>query len=168
MIGHKESRKPMRRTIRASSLFLALLFTSFLLAGCGGSDPSGSQEVYISNETGVEALLVIPAAYRDRVNPLANDPAAIEAGKQAYIALCSQCHGTEGRGQGPDAVGLNPQPADFTDQERMQDNADDYLLWRISEGGNFEPYNSLMTAWGTLLSDQEIWELISYLRTIPG
>ena len=158
----------MRRFLRASSLFLALLFASVLLAGCGGSDPSVSQEVYISNETGVEAMLVIPAAYRDKVNPLANDPAAIEAGKQAYIALCSQCHGTDGRGAGPDAVGLNPQPADFTNHEQMQENTDGYLFWRISDGGDFDPYNSLMTAWGTLLSEQEIWELISYLRTIPG
>jgi mono/diheme cytochrome c family protein len=156
----------MMRNKSVSILFLVLLIT-VLLAGCGSANTSESQEVYISNETGVEAPLIIPAAYRDKVNPLANDPAAIATGEQAYIALCSQCHGADGRGQGPDASGLNPQPADFTNRERMQENSDGYLLWRISEGGNFDPYNSLMTAWGTLLSEQEIWELISYLRTIP-
>ena len=44
--------------------------------------------------------------------------------------------------------------------------ADDYLYWRISEGGAFEPFISLMPAWGTLLSEQEMWQLVSYLRTL--
>lgn len=157
----------MRRLRNALCIFIILLTFPLVLAGCAGSEGEEAREVYISNETGVEAPLVIPAAYRDRVNPLADDPAAIASGNEAYTALCSQCHGEDGRGKGPDAAELNPRPADFTNQERMKENTDGYLFWRISDGGDFDPYNSLMTAWGTLLSEQEIWELISYLRTIP-
>ncbi|MCJ7568338.1 MAG: c-type cytochrome [Anaerolineales bacterium] len=158
----------MRRQQNALCILILLCTTSLMLAGCVGSDGSETQEKYISNETGVEAPLVIPAEYRDKVNPLADDPSAIASGNEAYTALCSQCHGEDGRGQGPDAARLNPLPADFTNQERMQENTDGYLFWRISDGGDFDPYNSLMTAWGTLLSEQEIWESISYLRTLPG
>ena len=157
----------MRRQQNALYIFIFLFTSSLMLAGCSGSDGSETQDIYISSETGVEAPLVIPAEYRDKVNPLADDPAAIASGIVAYFALCSQCHGEDGRGEGPDAAGLNPPPVDFTNPERMQESTDGYLLWRISEGGDFYPYNSLMTAWGTLLSEQEIWELISYLRTLP-
>jgi mono/diheme cytochrome c family protein len=160
-------RKKMKRQQYMLSIFTNLIIMSLVLTGCAGSGGEEDRVVYISNETGVEAPLVIPAEYKDKINPLAGDPAAIASGKEAYFALCSQCHGEDGRGEGPDAAGLNPRPADFTDQEQMQENTDGYLLWRISDGGDFDPYNSLMTAWGTLLSEQEIWELISYLRTLP-
>ncbi|MGB2894707.1 MAG: c-type cytochrome [Anaerolineales bacterium] len=158
----------MKRQQNALCLYTVLFALSLLIAGCVGSGDSETQEIYISNETGVEAPLIIPAAYRNKVNPLADDPAAIASGNEAYFALCSQCHGEDGRGQGTEAARINPPPADFTNQERMRELTDGYLFWRISDGGNFDPYNSLMTAWGTLLSEQEIWELISYLRTLPG
>lgn len=167
MIGQKENGKKMRRQRNALGICILLVTLSLLLTGCAGTDDSETRVIYISNETGVEAPLVIPAEYRDKVNPLADDPSAIAYGNEAYNALCSQCHGADGRGHGPEAAGLTPPPADFTDQEKMQENTDGYLLWRISDGGDFDPYNSLMTAWGTLLSEQEIWELISYLRTLP-
>ncbi len=157
----------MRRQLNALGVCILLLTLSLLLAGCAGPDDLETREIYISSETGVEAPLVIPAEYRDKTNPLAGDPSAIASGNEAYIALCSQCHGADGSGQGPEGAGLKPPPADFTKQEQMQENTDGYLFWRISDGGNFDPYNSLMTAWGTLLSEQEIWELISYLRTLP-
>ncbi|MCK4741191.1 MAG: c-type cytochrome [Anaerolineales bacterium] len=157
----------MKRLRNTLNIFIILIILSLVLAGCAGSEGEEAREIYISSETGVEAPLVIPAEYRDKVNPLAGDPSAIASGNEAYVALCSQCHGEDGRGQGPDAAGLKPPPADFTDQEQMQENTDGYLFWRISDGGDFDPYNSLMTAWGTLLSEQEIWEIISYLRTLP-
>ncbi len=157
----------MKRKQNALCIFILLFTLSFLLASCAGADGSETQVKYISNETGVEAPLIIPDEYKDKVNPLANDPAAIASGNEAYFALCSQCHGEDGRGHGTEAASLNPPPADFTNQERMRELTDGYLFWRISDGGNFDPYNSLMTAWGTLLSEQEMWELISYLRTLP-
>ena len=157
----------MKRQQTTLSIFTILIILSLVLTGCASSDGEEDRVVYISNETGVEAPLIIPTEYKDKVNPLVDDPVAIASGNEAYVALCSQCHGDDGRGKGPDAAGLNPRPADFTDQEQMQAHTDGYLFWRISDGGDFDPYNSLMTAWGTLLSEQEIWELISYLRTLP-
>jgi mono/diheme cytochrome c family protein len=50
----------------------------------------------------------------------------------------------------------------------MAEALDGYLYWRIDAGGNFAPYNSLMPAWGTLLSETEIWELVTYLRGLSG
>jgi mono/diheme cytochrome c family protein len=44
--------------------------------------------------------------------------------------------------------------------------SDAYLYWRISEGGLMEPFNSLMPGWKGMLNDQNIWKIITYIRTM--
>ncbi|WP_425511160.1 c-type cytochrome [sulfur-oxidizing endosymbiont of Gigantopelta aegis] len=39
-----------------------------------------------------------------------------------------------------------------------------YLNWTISEGGS--PINSPMPAFKNQLNEQQIWQIISYLRTL--
>jgi mono/diheme cytochrome c family protein len=109
----------------------------------------------------------IPVRYRDLENPLAGDAEALTRGIEAYNALCSQCHGADGKGEGIEAQGFDPPPGDLT-RAAMAAQPDGYYYWRIADGGAFDPYNSLMPAWGTLLSDTEIWELVSYLRELSG
>jgi mono/diheme cytochrome c family protein len=148
---------------RGYLLFLLLLIFTFTLPACGRGD-------LISEDTSEEVSDIpgeIPARYRDLTNPLRGDAEAIARGREAYQALCSQCHGADGRGDGQEAVGFDPPPGDLT-RASMAEAMDGYLYWRIDEGGNFAPYNSLMPAWGTLLSETEIWELVSYLRELSG
>jgi mono/diheme cytochrome c family protein len=109
----------------------------------------------------------IPIRYRDLENPLAGDAEALARGTEAYLALCSQCHGAGGKGDGSEAAGFDPAPGDLT-RAAMATQLDGYFYWRIADGGSFEPYNSLMPAWGTLLSETEIWELVSFLRELSG
>ncbi len=139
-----------------------MLILGVMLAACGGGDSISEQPGEISDIPGE-----VPQQYRELVNPLSGDPEALARGADAYNALCIQCHGEGGVGDGPEAKGFNPPPGDLT-RPGMREMSDGYLFWRIAEGGAFEPYNSLMPAWGTLLSDTEIWELVSYLRTLSG
>ncbi|MEE8119943.1 MAG: hypothetical protein V3T55_00335, partial [Anaerolineales bacterium] len=67
----------MKRQQFTLSILVLLIVLSLVLAGCAGSEGEEERVVYISNETGVEAPLVSPAEYRDKVNPLADNPAAI-------------------------------------------------------------------------------------------
>ncbi len=53
-------------------------------------------------------LLCTAAACTPQEMPTAGDGAAF------YAANCTSCHGATGRGDGPLAAGLNPQPADLT------------------------------------------------------
>jgi mono/diheme cytochrome c family protein len=99
-------------------------------------------------------------------NPLVEDAAALAAGQTIFQANCAMCHGPEGNGDGPAAEALDPKPASLTDTAMMQDLSDGYLYWRISEGGQMEPLNSAMPAWKEALSEQEIWQIISYVRTL--
>ena len=45
---------------------------------------------------------------------------------------------------------------------RMPMMADEYLLWAISEGG--APFGTDMPAFKDALSQDEIWQIIAYMR----
>jgi hypothetical protein len=44
--------------------------------------------------------------------------------------------------------------------------SDAFMFWRISEGGAMQPFNSAMPAWKNALSEDRIWEVITYIRTL--
>lgn len=114
-----------------------------------------------------EALHVDPPAeYAGLTNPYEGDPQAIAAGEEIYNANCATCHGEEGHGDGPAAQGLDPAPASLADRAMMGDMSDGLLFWRVTEGGAMEPFNSAMPAWGDVLTEEERWQVISYIRTL--
>jgi mono/diheme cytochrome c family protein len=61
---------------------------------------------------------------------------------------------------------FNPPAPDFTDIHYKElDPA--YLYYRIELGKTVEPYKSqgsVMPAWGLHFSDQQIWQIVAYLR----
>jgi cytochrome c553 len=153
----------MRLILRKQILRLCAIAVVLTLGACSsGSGISEGTSGEISDIPGE-----IPMRYRDLENPLAGDAEALARGTEAYQALCSQCHGADGKGDGSEALGFDPAPGDLT-RAAMAAQPDGYLYWRIADGGVFEPYNSLMPAWGTLLSETEIWELVSFLRDLSG
>lgn len=105
-----------------------------------------------------------PAEFRDMSNPLAGNKEAVATGQEIYEANCVTCHGPQGEGDGPAAAALDPQPVSLADSAMMQAHGDGYLFWRISEGGAMEPFNSAMLAYKEALSEEEIWQVISYVR----
>lgn len=82
-------------------------------------------------------------------------------GKRIYTELCQQCHGIDGRGAG--AIQLNPPPADLTSSD-VQDKLDAGLFKSIHEGRK----NTAMGTWKYALSDEEIRDVIAYIRTLDG
>lgn len=101
----------------------------------------------------------VPASYRNLRNPYADSLEAAAVGQALYDARCVSCHGDRGRGDGPQSPGMAPPPTDFVARTPPTDG---YLFWRIREGA--APPGSQMPAYGSTLSDGEIWELVSYLR----
>lgn len=88
------------------------------------------------------------------------------AGKKTYDQFCSSCHGPEGKGDGPAAAALNPRPKDLSDNGYTGKLSDRYLFDVIKGGGPKVKKSPLMPAWGHTLKDQEIWNLVAYLRRI--
>lgn len=89
-----------------------------------------------------------------------------KAGKKTYGLLCASCHGNTGKGDGPAASALTPKPADHTDGKRMKALSDQFLFDIIKNGGASVGKSPLMPAWGGQLKDQDIWNLIAYIREL--
>lgn len=91
-------------------------------------------------------------------NPMANQPASIKRGAVLWANACATCHGPEGRGDGPATAGLARKPKDLTRIARPPVFPDGVLAYRIANGG------VVMPAWGSVLSEQDIWDLVSFIR----
>lgn len=86
----------------------------------------------------------------------------IERGGSLYRANCAPCHGDRSNGRGPQSSGFYPPPADFTDTETITVLKENYIFWRIKDGGAEEPFKSAMPAFGDTFTDEEIWSIITY------
>lgn len=138
----------------------SLVLLGFLLAACAGAETP--VPFFGEEETGVRPE--VPEAYQALSNPFANDPDQIAAGELLYEANCAACHGITGEGDGPASDGLNPPPGNLA--LKHPNMGDPYMFWRISEGGLMEPFGSIMPGWRGLLDENEIWQIISYIRTM--
>ena len=86
--------------------------------------------------------------------------------KRLYTTYCSNCHGASGKGDGLAAESLPDKPADHTDGKFMSQLSDKYLSEIISKGGSGVGKSPFMPAWGTLLKDQQIRDIVSYVRSL--
>ena len=165
----------MKKTI----FFLLLIGFALLLAACSSAEadnvePAAAQPVannerskgFMGMGGGMMARhhTTIPAEYAGLTNPIPADDASIERGAEIYTAQCASCHGDGGMGDGPAAAGLDPEPAAIAHTSQML--GDDYLYWRISEGGAMEPFNSTMIAWKNALDEDIRWDVINYVQAL--
>ncbi len=108
----------------------------------------------------------IPEGYAGLMSPVAADADSLDRGKKAYDLFCISCHGENGIGDGPAAAALDPAPPAIAMTSRMM--GDDYLFWRISEGGAMAPFNSAMPAWKGTLDEETRWDLVNYMRNMDA
>ncbi len=88
-------------------------------------------------------------------NPYEGNTGAAEAGGQLFIRMnCVGCHGYDAKG------GMGPNLTD--------------AYWRYG-GSPAEIYKSIaegrpqgMPAWGAMLTDDEVWKLVTYIQTLGG
>ncbi|MGE5304267.1 MAG: c-type cytochrome [Alphaproteobacteria bacterium] len=81
-----------------------------------------------------------------------------------YANLCASCHGANGKGDGPAAAALNPKPKDFANCKIMSGVTDDTAFKAIKGGGQSVGLSPLMPTWGGSLKDQQIRDLVKYIR----
>lgn len=86
-----------------------------------------------------------------------------------YRFHCAQCHGADGRGDGPNAtVEMPVSPRDHTSAAEMRKLTDEDIVNAITRGGPATSKSSLMPPYGKTLSRGEILELKDYLRKLCG
>lgn len=98
-------------------------------------------------------------AYKVAVAPRASPD--LKRGAALYAAQCAACHGTEGRGDGIAAKGLDPAPSNFHDHARMAQRSVYGLYSTITLGVG----GTAMTGFGTL-SEDERWALAQHVATL--
>jgi mono/diheme cytochrome c family protein len=100
---------------------------------------------------------------RSDVNPLAATPENIHAGQRNFGAYCMVCHGLDGQKTGvPFADRMSP-PVPELNASSVQAYTDGQLHWIIQNG--ISP--SGMPASKDFFHDEEIWQLVLYIRHLP-
>jgi mono/diheme cytochrome c family protein len=142
-------------------LRLALLSASsflMVITGCKASPP-GKVEHGVMRWT-KHSLTVRNKAER---NPLLPTQENLGAGKEAFSHYCVACHGMDGQNTGvPFADSMSP-PVPKLNSSEIQSYSDGQLKWVIDNG--IEP--SGMPASKGILSDEEIWGTVLYIRHLP-
>jgi mono/diheme cytochrome c family protein len=145
-------------------IFLFVLL-AILLTACGGQStetgPGMGMGMGGGNGMMTRHHAEIPAEYIGVTNPIPVDEVSLERGAALYATNCASCHGDGGMGDGPASAALDPVPAPVAHTSQMM--ADDYLFWRMSEGGT--PFATSMPAW-KVLDEQARWDLINYMRAL--
>lgn len=84
-----------------------------------------------------------------------------------YKFYCSQCHGLEGKGDGPNATKSQPvSPRNHTNAAEMKKLTDQDIINVIKGGGVATSKSSLMPPFGNTLTDDEINALKDHLRKL--
>lgn len=123
------------------------VLSAMVLAACGGGGSNA-----------VATLAPVPAEFAGQTNPLGADAAA--AGAEIFKTNCESCHGPQGHGDGPAGAALDPAPKNLADLQATA--GDDYLFWRIATGKE----GTSMVAWKGVLNDEQIWQAVSFIRTL--
>ncbi|MBM4127667.1 MAG: c-type cytochrome [Nitrospira sp.] len=120
---------------------------------------SGSEIASLANQL----LTSVVQAWRLSVAP--RQPPDLQQGERLFAQQCAGCHGTQGRGDGPLAKGMDPAPRDFHDEVRMRQRSLYGLYTTVTLGVRGTP----MRAFGEL-SEPDRWALAFFaagLRAKP-
>jgi DMSO reductase family type II enzyme heme b subunit len=109
----------------------------------------------------------------DKEQAMATYNEAVASGSEVYYKNCFYCHGDLLDGDGPFAKAFNPLPANFQDIGTIAQLEEGFLFWRITTGGpglpkEGTPWNSAMPVWHEIISEEEVWNVITFLYDYVG
>ncbi|HKB84273.1 MAG TPA: cytochrome c [Burkholderiales bacterium] len=93
-------------------------------------------------------------------NPVPRSAESIARGRQLFMQDCAVCHGAEGRGDGVAAAALPQRPEDLSGIAPPPIFPDGVVAYRIINGKN------MMPAFGSTLSENEVWDLLNFIRSL--
>jgi mono/diheme cytochrome c family protein len=102
---------------------------------------------------------VVPANFKTMKNPVAVGDASTKQGQILYTKNCASCHGKAGLGDGVKARSLKTFPGDFSKAD-FQNQTDGDLFYKSKMGRDEMPkYEGKLT-------DDDIWNMVNYMRTL--
>lgn len=151
------SRLPDGRVMRVRAMRWVLA-AAVLVAGCKAGHPGKGT---VGTMSWIKRHVTVGG--KSDQNPLRALPETIEAGKQAFGSYCVACHGRDGQNTGvPFAATIDP-PIPSLASSEVQAYSDGQLK-RVIETGIWP---SGMPAGKSILSDEEIWQIVIYIRHLP-
>ena len=102
---------------------------------------------------------IVPANFKTMKNPVAAGDASTKAGLVLYTKNCASCHGKAGLGDGVKARSLKNFPGDFSKAD-FQKQSDGDLYYKSKIGRDEMP------KYEGKLSDDDIWNVVNYMRTL--
>jgi mono/diheme cytochrome c family protein len=108
-------------------------------------------------------LLIRRASQGEISPPPADMKASLTEGDKLFGVECSECHGDSGRKPTDAGSWMYPRAADLGAAE-VQKYSDRELFWIVKNGIRL----SGMPAFGRVESDEHIWDLVRFVRTLPG
>jgi len=92
--------------------------------------------------------------------------AHVQRGHALFQQYCATCHGAEGKGDGVSATNLPIKPQNLTEGAVLNPLPDHFLHTLISQGAQSVGLSPLMPGFTPYLSEVQIGEVISYVRTL--
>jgi mono/diheme cytochrome c family protein len=137
-----------------------LISGCFVLAICGcKATPPGAVEHDVMRWT----KHTVTVRNKEERNPLPLTTDNLAMGKEAFSHYCVACHGMDGQNTGvPFADNMSP-PVPLLSSAEIQSYTDGQLKWVIDNG--IKP--SGMPGSKGILSDDEIWSTILFIRHLP-
>jgi mono/diheme cytochrome c family protein len=97
-------------------------------------------------------------------NPVPSSPESIKAGQASFQKYCRFCHGADAKGNGPQAP-EGSHPSDLTDAKWDRGDSDGEIFTVIKEGAGPK---FVMKGFKSKMTDQEIWNVVNYMRTLQA
>lgn len=143
--------------MRVHLLIIGML-AAVTLTGCKATPPSPAETRLVWD---VKHHLSVGGS--NQRNPLKTTPQTIAEGRQAFSHYCAACHGLDGQNTGvPFADRVSP-PVPPLASNNVQQYTDGQLKWVIDNG----IWPSGMPGSSGVLSDEEIWSIVIYIRNLP-
>jgi mono/diheme cytochrome c family protein len=148
----------MSGRIQRNAAYPLLLLMAFT-AGCKASPPGRWETAVVTH-----AKHWVFIGGKDAKNPLTATPEHIAEGKESFSHYCVACHGLDGQNTGvPFAENMAP-PVPSLASPTVQSYTDGQLKWVIDNG----LFPSGMPASKGILTDEEIWSTVLYIRHLPA
>ena len=95
-------------------------------------------------------------------NPVPASAESTANGAKLYGRYCAACHGREGNGDGPGGAKLTPAPSNLTDADWKHGATDQAIFTVIHDGVK----NTGMKAFGSRMTEHELWDVVNYIRSL--
>ena len=151
----------MKKVLLGAVLILAILLLATLAIARLGLMPVSADGPHSNLEARIMPAVLHASIIRHasgETNPVPLNEDNLKAGIDTYKAMCARCHSTPGGN--PSVYGQSFYPPAPPLPAGMYPYTEAQLFWVIKHGIR----NTGMPAWEGMLSDEEIWQLVSLLK----